>query len=506
MKLERTKNAGKGMAFEVLKNFNGIILSFVSRTAMIYCLGIEYTGLGGLFTSILNVLNLAELGVGTAMIYSMYKPIAEDDEVKLCALINLYRKYLRIIGGVILGLGLCLMPFLDKLISGSVPDDINIYILFLMNLSVTVCSYWLFAYKTCILLAHQKNYVTERIDVVLNLIFSVLQILTLITLKNYYAYFGLELVRQVCSNLIKAYAAKKRYPQYKAKGTLDKSEEKGIRKKVKDIFTSRIGEVITGYADTIVISAFLGLTLLAQYQNYFYIFTAVTGVVGVIYNSTRAGIGNSLVTEPKSKNMRDINIFTLLIFWISTVCVSGFICLYQPFIKVWVHKENMLPFEIVMCLSVMFIVQQYRRVLETYRVAGGSWHYDRFRPLIAGLVNLALNLIMIQYIGLYGVVLSTIISEVVVSIPWVIINVYKNVFEASAKNFVFFTLKCTLISAVIMTLLCIISIKLPIDGIPFIIVRLIIGFVVSNIIYFVLFFKTDEFKGCISLAKKLISR
>ena len=506
MKLERTKNAGKGMAFEILKNFNGIILSFVCRTAMIYCLGIEYTGLGGLYTSILSVLNLAELGVGTAMIYSMYKPIAEDDTNKLCALMNLYRKYLRIIGAVVLGLGLCLMPFLDKLIAGDVPSDINIYILFLMNLAVTVCSYWLFAYKTCILLAHQQNYVTDRIDIVLNFIFSVLQILALIILKNYYAYFGLELVRQICSNLVKAYAAKRRYPQYKAVGKLDKNEEKGIRNKVKDIFTSRIGEVVTTYADTLVISAFLGLTLLGQYQNYFYIFTAVTGIVGVLYNSTRAGIGNSLVLETKTKNMKDINIFTLLVFWVSTICASEFICLYQPFIKIWVKQKNMLPFEIVLCLSIMFIVQQYRRVLDTYRTAGGTWHYDRFRPFIAGMVNLILNLIMIQYIGLYGVILSTIISDVVISIPWLIINVFKNIFDSSAKRFVLFTTKCTVITAVIITLLSIISIKLPIDGIPVIAIRMVIGFVVSNAIYLLLFFKTEEIKGCFRIARKMLSR
>lgn len=506
MKLERTKNAGKGMAFEILKNFNGIILSFVCRTAMIYCLGIEYTGLGGLYSSILNVLNLAELGVGTAMIYSMYKPIAEDDTEKLCAIVNLYRKYLRIIGAVVLGLGLCLMPFLDKLISGDVPSDINIYVLFLMNLAVTVCSYWLFAYKTCILLAHQKNYVADRIDVVLNFIFSVLQILTLIILKNYYAYFGLELVRQICSNLIKAYAAKRRYPEYKPVGVLDKDEEKGIRNKVKDIFTSRIGDVITTYADTLVISAFLGLTLLGQYQNYFYIFTAVSGIVGALYNATRAGIGNSLVLETKAKNMKDINIFTLLIFWISTFCASEFICLYQPFIKIWVKEKNMLPFEIALCLAIMFVVQQYRKILDTYRTAGGTWHYDRFRPFIAGVVNLALNLIMIQYIGLYGVVLSTIISEVLVSVPWLIVNVFKNVFDSSAKKYVLFTIKCTIVTAAIIALLSAISVKLPIDGVSVITVRIVIGFVISNAVYILLFFKTEELKGCFSIAKKMFKR
>ena len=403
-------------------------------------------------------------------------------------------------------MGLCLMPFLDKLISGSVPSDINIYILFLMNLSVTVCSYWLFAYKTCILLAHQKNYVTERIDVILNFIFSVLEILILIVFRNYYLYFGLELVKQICANLVKAYAARKMYPNYKAYGKLERYEEKGIRNKIKDLFASKIGETITVYADTIVISAFLGLTLLAQYQNYYYIFMAVSGIVGAVFNSTRAGIGNSLITEKKSKNLKDINVFTVAVFWIGTICVSEFICLYQPFMKIWVREKNILPFEIVICFSVLFLVQQYRKVLETYRTAGGSWHYDRFRPLVAGILNLALNLTAIHFIGLYGVLLSTIISEVLVSIPWIIQNVFKHIFETSAKSYIILSLRGVVMAGIIMVILGMISIRLPINGVTIIIVRTLIGLVLSNIIFVLFFIKTPEFKGCYGLIKKILSR
>ena len=232
----------------------------------------------------------------------------------------------------------------------------------------------------------------------------------------------------------------------------------------------------------------------------------MSGIVGALYNATRAGIGNSLVLETKTKNMKDINIFTLLIFWISTFCASEFICLYQPFIKIWVKEKNMLPFEIALCLAIMFVVQQYRKILDTYRTAGGTWHYDRFRPFIAGVVNLGLNLIMIHYIGLYGVILSTIISEVLVSVPWLIVNVFKNVFDSSAKKYVFFTIKCTIVTAAIIALLSAISVKLPIDGVSVIAVRVVIGFVISNAVYILLFFKTEELKGCFSIAKKMFTR
>ena len=186
MKINRTKNAGKNMVFELMKNLYGVVMPFIIRTAMIHCLGIEYTGLGGLFSSILDMLNLVELGVGSAMVFSMYKPIAEDDQTTICALMRLYKIYYRVIGIVICSIGLILTPFIDKLISGSCPEGIDVHILFLMNLSVTVLSYWLFAYRNCLLQAHQQTHYATRMDLGLNIVFSLLQLGSLIVFKNYY--------------------------------------------------------------------------------------------------------------------------------------------------------------------------------------------------------------------------------------------------------------------------------------------------------------------------------
>ena len=138
MKIEKTKNASRNIVFGILMKIYQILLPFAIRTIIMYTIGVEYLGLNSLFTSILQVLNLAELGVGSAMIFSMYKPIAEDDSITICALMALYRLYYRIIGGVILVAGLVLTPFIPKLISGSVPPDMNIYILYLLNFFFTL--------------------------------------------------------------------------------------------------------------------------------------------------------------------------------------------------------------------------------------------------------------------------------------------------------------------------------------------------------------------------------
>lgn len=166
MKIERTKNATRNIIFGVILKAYQIAVPFLMRTAMIYLMGVQYLGLNSLFTSILQVLNLAELGVGSAMIYSMYKPIAEDDNATICALMKLYRTYYRVIGLVIAVIGCILTPFIPTLISGDIPNGLNIYILYLLNLGATVLSYWLYAYKNSILQAHQRTDVVSKVTLV----------------------------------------------------------------------------------------------------------------------------------------------------------------------------------------------------------------------------------------------------------------------------------------------------------------------------------------------------
>ena len=263
MKIERTKNATRNIIYGVFLKIYQLLGPFILRTIFIYTLGMEYLGLNSLFTSILSVLNLAELGVGSALVFSMYKPIAEDDTEKICALMNLYKLYYRIIGAVILIIGLILVPFIPKLILGSAPEDINIYVLYLMNLGATVLSYWLFAYKTCLFGAHQRNDVTAKVTMISSTLQYIIQAVLLIIVANYYLYLAITLVTGVFNNLYAAWKCNKMFPNYNARGHLDKSEVKVINGKVRDLFTAKLGSVVVDSADTIVISTFLGLTTLA---------------------------------------------------------------------------------------------------------------------------------------------------------------------------------------------------------------------------------------------------
>ena len=300
-KIERTRNATRNLIYGMILKIYQILLPFIMRTVIIYTLGVQYLGLNSLFTSVLSVLNLVELGVGSAMVYSMYKPIAEDDEQIICALMRLYKIYYYAIGLIIAIIGIILTPFIPKLISGDVPKDINIYILYLMNLGATVLSYWLFAYKNSILQAHQRTDIVSKVTLVTNTIQYGLQIIALCLFRNYYYFVIAMLAAQALTNVVTAIYADKLYPLFKPKGKLDQNEVKKINQRIKDLFTAKVGTVVVGSVDTVVISAFLGLTVLAVYQNYYYIMNSICGFITVIFASITAGIENSLVTETDKK-------------------------------------------------------------------------------------------------------------------------------------------------------------------------------------------------------------
>ena len=257
MKIERTKNAARNIFFGVLLKLYTTLIPFIMRTAMIYFMGVQYLGLNGLFTSVLSVLNLAELGVGSAMVYSMYKPIVVDDARSICALMRLYRTYYRIIGLIIAVIGLCLTPFVPKLITGALPAQINIYTLYLLNLSATVLSYWLFAYRNCLFSAHQRGDMISKIAMAADTIKYVCQLYVITVLHNYYCYVIVALCTQIMSNIITAIASRRMFPTYKPEGKLEELEVKRINKRISYLFTSKIGAVVVNSVDTIVISAFL---------------------------------------------------------------------------------------------------------------------------------------------------------------------------------------------------------------------------------------------------------
>ena len=504
--MTRTENATRNIFFGFLYKLEATIVPFITRTILIYFIGEQYVGLGSLFTSILSFFSLAELGIGNALVFSMYKPIAEKDNETLGALLNFYRKIYRIIGLVIIGVGLLLIPLLPLIIkdysSFEASTNVNILVLYLVYLLNSSMSYLLFGYKQSLLMAHQRNDIISKRSAIIQLIMNVIQITVICIFRNYYIYIIFLPLATIATNITNHIITNRMYPDVKCEGNISKEQSDSITKKTIALFGTKANSIVLHASDNIVISMFLGVTMVGIFGNYYYIMNAIVGVMTIIYSSLTAGLGNSLLNHDKEKIYNDFNILTFLNNWLITICSCCFICLYQPFVYIWVGEELMLTNEFVILLVIYFYIYQSRRIVLTYKDAGGIWWEDRFRPYIVCAINLILNVVLVQFIGIYGIVISTIVS-MIVSIPIENSTIFKNIFDKSALEYY----GSQVVNLIVVILSCIATFAatfwLP-QGIVFIFVRLIICLLVSNLILFIMFSKNKYFIQSIELVKTRI--
>lgn len=507
MKFDRKKNATRNILFGLLLKVYQIVLPFTIRTVIIYYLGVEYVGVNSLFASVLQVLNLAELGVGSAMVFGMYKPIANDDKVTMCALLKLYKTYYRIIGVIIAVLGVSTIPFLHILVKGDVPEGISLYALFSMNLAITVLSYWLFSYKNSVLQAYQRSDMISKIGLIMSTLQYAGQILTLVVLKNYYAFVAVALLIQVMQNLVTARVATRLYPDLQPVGELEHNTKDEIDARIRDLFAIKVGSIVVSSVDTIVISAFLGLTTLAIYQNYYFIMISVCGVIGVIFDSVLAGVGNSFVTETKEKNYEDFKVFSFLVCSILCVCSCCFVAMYQPFMNLWLKRQELiLDYKFVVLFTVFFYVHELSMIWATYKDATGIWHEDRWRPLVSAGVNLILNIVLVNIVGLYGVILSTIISYVFISMPWLLHILFKNVFVKNKREYI----SQLLVYIFVSVLCCVVTFEIcrlvALDGWMGLFIKCVLAIFIAFFIQLLIYRNSDNLKNAINFIKGVVRK
>ncbi len=444
MKFDRKKNSIRNIILGLLNKCVGLIVPFVIRTLIIQKLGAEYLGLNSLFTSVLQMLCLSELGFSSAMIYSMYKPIAEGNDDLVCKMLAFYKRMYTYIGLIVLSLGIFLMPFLKYMIASDYPADINIYVVYLIYLINTTLSYFLFAYKSSLLNVCLRSDIDSLVTTLWNLVMYLIQAVVLLCYSNYYVYAILLPVTTVFINVTRSMAVDWMFPQYRPEGKLEKEYITDIRKKIIGLVGHKLGGVFFSSVDDIVISSFLGLIILGKYTNYYYIFNALNGFMLVIFQAITAAIGNSLVSESVEVNqkryMRLVFINTAVSGW-SSICM---LCLYQPFMKFWMGTENMLGLDIAILLTLYYYIVSVRRVCITYKDAAGMWNEDFGKPYLSVCVNLVVNLILVHLIGLEGVIISSIAALVVVEIPWETHVLFSCYFKCSEKMYYCKVLKMTI--------------------------------------------------------------
>lgn len=493
MRLDRKKNAVRGMVAGTINKIVVMFLPFVMRTIILYYLGTQYLGLSSLFTSVISLFCLTELGIGGAMVYSMYKPIAEDDVNTICALLNLYKKLYRIIGSIICGIGILFLPFLSNVITGDIPSELNIYVLYLIYLSNSVLTYFLFSYKNSLLDAFQRKDIDLNVNSILTFSEYTIQIILVLLTRNYYAYVVIFPIFTVLGNLIRAYIVSKKYPQYICRGEISKAQQKSIFSKIGALSFHKIGYVVSLSVSNIIVSALCGLTAVAIYGNYNYVITSILSIANIIFVSFTPGIANKMLLESKENN--EITFYNLLFvnMWFTIWFCTCMVVLCQHFMRLWVGENLLLPTFTIFLFAFSLYLQMMRKVVCIYNDAAGIWKEDKFKPIFGAIFNIAVSIIFTKLYGLIGVVIGFSLSFLLIEIPWETYVLYKYYFQKSVFCYLKKMLPYTsalIVSVVICYWLCSF---LSNEGYWTFVGKILIVLILPNILLLICFHKKKEY-------------
>ncbi len=497
----RTKNSIKNTSVSFITNLLTIVIGLIAQGIFIKILGSEYLGINGLFSNIISMLGIVELGVGSAIIYHLYKPIAEEDIKKVKALMNFYKKCYTIIALIILTIGLMIIPYLNLFIE-EVTIDINISLVYILFIIEIVCSY-LLSYKRSIINANQKNYLVNFIHIGYLVILNILEIIVLVLTKNYYLYLGIKIVMRILENVGVTLLANKLYPYLKNNNEkLDENTKKDIFQKVKALFFHKIGGFIVLGTDNIIISKFIGIIEVGLYSNYYMIIDAVEKLFGQVIRVITPSVGNMLVKESSEKSFEIFKRVRFLNFWIATFSGISLLVVMNSFITVWIGSKYLLATCVLIVLVLNYYAKSMRSCHMIFKEAAGIYYEDRYIPLLESVLNIVASLILLKYFGLAGIFMGTIISSLAlycISYPK---YVYKKLFNRSYLNYTKETLGYLSIFLVLAVITYKISRLIVIsNAFLSLIINCLIAVVIPNLVLLIIFWHTDNFKYYLNLLK-----
>ena len=472
-----------------------LIIGFIAQRVFVDVLGLEYLGINGLFTNIITMLGIVELGLGSAIVYHLYRPLADHNIERVKSLLHFYKIGYRIVAAIVLAIGLLLMPFLPAIIGEvSIPNSIAaVYALFLTDV---VFSY-LLTYKRSILYADQKNYLINLTHMASMLVMNGLQIAMLLITGDFYLYLLIKIAMRITENLVINAVVNKRY-SYIAEGkarSLDTETRHDIFKKVKALFMHKIGAFIVLGSDNIIIAVFLGIVTVGLYSNYYLVIAAIGMIIGQVFTAVTASVGNLLITSNAKKSYAVYNNVRFANFWLATVAATGMFVAMDSFVVVWLGQSYVLAIGVLVALSINLYLQLTRSATNSFKEAAGIFHEDRYVPLVESVVNIVLSIIFLHYFGLAGVLMGTICSNLVLHLFSYPKFVYTKLFERAYAMYYFEFAKFTGIAAIIGAITFGLSRMVNVDNAVLeLFINIALALTVSNAILYTIFKNSPELK------------
>ena len=410
------------------------VLKFVVRTVFIHTLGKAYLGINGLFADILTMLSLTELGLDTAMNFQLYKPLAEGDNRRVCTLMKFYKQAYRVIGGAIIVIGLCIIPLLPYLIKDYASLEalkINAVLIFILYLLETAGTYLFGAYRSSLLKANQKKYIVDIVECAVSIVSCIVQIVVLVVTKDFLVFTVTWLVMDLSKTLLNAYVAKRFYPQFfdKDAESLKKSEIRELFKDCGALFVYKMNSVVLKATDNLVISAFLGLTWVGLYSNYLMMYNTIRSFLNQLYNAAKASMGNLFATETTEKKYQFFQImnYVTVVFY-GLACIGVAVCANE-LIENWIGTEYMIPQPFPLLVGVEILFHGLKQNLGQIRHVSGIFRKMWFRPVLGMIINLVSSVILVKVCGICGVILGTIISDLLTNFLVDPVIIHKYSFE-----------------------------------------------------------------------------
>ena len=496
-------NVSSGLFVQILKS----ILSFIVRSVFIQYLGRDALGLNGLFTNILSMLSLAELGVGTAISFSLYGPLANNKTKKISSLMTFYKKAYRVIGLIVAALGLLLVPLLHFLVKDidTIKDAYAIYLLFLLN---TVSSYFI-AYKETLINADQKSYKLTKINILFLVIMYVAQIATIIVTKDFVLYLVIQFIVQLIQRIAINIFVTKEYRgiDFSSKDSLDKQDLSVIKKNIKAMMIHKVGDYCVNGTDNILISSMINIGTVGLYSNYTMVLSIITTFVNLIFNNLVSGLGNLVVMESDNKKYEVFQKIDFIGFMAYGFCSVMLLNVFNDFISIWAGVDYCLDFAIVVAIITSFYLAGLRIAPNTIKMAAGMYDVDKFTPIIQSAINLVVSIILASHIGLMGVIIGTIVSSLALPSwqrPYI---VYKHIFKQPFDSYLRHYLKNIIVIVMVSTITLIINNNIMFESTLFtMVVKMVIVTIVFASAVVIIYRDSMPYRYLMDTIKKTVKR
>ena len=495
----------------ILTGFGGYflntLLGYICRIVFVQCLNADYLGINGLLTNILSMLSLAELGIGGAIGYALYKPIAEKDNEKIASLMSFYGKAYRIIGGVVAFFGVLMIPFLKVIITSPPNISESIYVIYLLYLFNTASTYF-FSYRSALISATQKNYIVLGLNYIITIIQSIIQIPLLILTHNYIIYLIVQTVGTFINNFTISFIAKKMYPFITQKNVpaLTKEERKNLFVNVKALTINKLSSTLVNNTDNIVITYLKGLISVGVVSNYTLLINTLGSLAAQIFNGLTASVGNLNAIENKEKKYRFFKVLNLTNFWIYGWGAIGILFVSGDIVKLCFGNNYVLDLSIPLILAVNFYMVGMQNAVWTYKNTMGLFKYGQYLLILTAVINLILDFVLGYMWGMFGIYLASAISRLLTNTWYEPYAVFRYGLRISPIYYIKKYMEYVLILCIAGGICYLLCGKCHFSIFMNVIIKILICSVVSNGVFYVCYHKTEEGKYLIDKAKKIMER